>query len=96
MDGLLDAASLEAMLREDARDQEALVPTKLLYTPDEAARCLAIGRTKLFELLGDGRLPSVLIGRARRIRAADLREFVGGAPHGDNRCVGSVGRCDVA
>jgi excisionase family DNA binding protein len=63
------------MRRDDVREQRHLGSTKLLYTPAEAAHCLAIGRTKLFELLRDGTLPSVLIGRSRRIRLDDLEAF---------------------
>ncbi len=34
---------------------------------EEAARYLAIGRTTIYELLDSGALPSVKIGKARRI-----------------------------
>jgi excisionase family DNA binding protein len=49
---------------------------KLLLTPIEAARALGIGRSKLYQLIQSGRLPSVLIGRSRRITAAALRAYV--------------------
>jgi len=49
---------------------------RLLYTPVEAARVLGIGRFKIYELMGDGALPSVRIGACRRISAAALRAFV--------------------
>jgi excisionase family DNA binding protein len=52
------------------------LPVKLLLTTDEACRVLAISRSKLYELLGSGNLPSVRIGRSRRIRMRDLEEFV--------------------
>ncbi len=51
-------------------------PDKLLYTPGEAAALLSIGRTKLFELLADGTLPSVRIGNCRRVPAAALESLV--------------------
>jgi excisionase family DNA binding protein len=99
MDHRLDAVSHEAMLQDDVREQRHLELVRLLYTPDEAASCLAIGRTKLFALMADGTLPSVLIGRSRRIRACDLEAFVSGADGArqrHNRCVCSCGRSDVA
>jgi len=99
MDFRLDAASREAMLQDDVREQRDIAGTKLLYTPEEAAGSLAMGRTKLFELLRDGTLPSVQIGRARRIRACDLEAFACGPDHArqrHDRCVWSCGRSDVA
>jgi len=99
MDLGLDAASIAAMVSDEVDVQASRLPAKLLYTPAEAACCLAIGRTKLFELLSDGTLPSVKIGRARRVRGSDLAAFVderGGPGHRSNRCVGSHRRCDVA
>jgi excisionase family DNA binding protein len=49
---------------------------KLLLTPDEAAGALGIGRTKLYELLATGKLPSVRIGASRRVSMEVLIEFV--------------------
>lgn len=49
---------------------------RLLLTPEEAAETLAVSRSRIYELLGDGSLPSVRLGRARRIRHSDLVRFV--------------------
>jgi excisionase family DNA binding protein len=49
---------------------------KLLLTPREAAAVLGIGRSKLYELLQAGQIPSVRIGKCRRVPAAALRELV--------------------
>jgi excisionase family DNA binding protein len=51
-------------------------PTKLLLTVTEASQILAISRSKLYELLNSGHLPSVHIGRSRRIRMKDVEDFV--------------------
>jgi len=51
-------------------------PTKLLLTVTEASQMLAISRSKMYELLNTGHLPSVHIGRSRRIRMKDVEEFV--------------------
>ena len=49
---------------------------EVLITVPEAARRLAISRSYLYQYLQRGTLPSVRIGRTRRIRVADLEAFV--------------------
>jgi excisionase family DNA binding protein len=49
---------------------------KVLLTPVEAASALGIGRSKLYQLLQSGRLPSVRIGACRRIPADSIHRFV--------------------
>lgn len=49
---------------------------RLLLTPEEAARRLAIGRTTVYELLSSGALRSVQIGRCRRVPVSALSAFV--------------------
>ena len=48
----------------------------VLLTVEEAADALALGRTKVYELLDAGALRSIKIGRARRIPVEALHEFV--------------------
>jgi excisionase family DNA binding protein len=48
----------------------------LLLTPEEAARRLSIGRTTIYALMASGDLPSVTIGRCRRIPVSALKSFV--------------------
>jgi excisionase family DNA binding protein len=48
----------------------------VLLTVEEAAEALALGRTKVYELLDAGALRSIKIGRARRIPVEALHEFV--------------------
>lgn len=50
-----------------------------LITVAEAMRRLSLGRTKVYELLADGHLQSVKIGRSRRILLRSVEAFVGGA-----------------
>jgi excisionase family DNA binding protein len=47
-----------------------------LYTIEEAATMLRLGRTKVFDLLRDGRLRSVREGRARRIPPRAIAEYI--------------------
>jgi excisionase family DNA binding protein len=49
---------------------------KLLLSPEEAAEVLAIGRSKLYELLAEGAIESVAIGTCRRIPTDSLAQFV--------------------
>lgn len=49
---------------------------KLLFTPQEAASALGIGRSKLYELMQAGELESVHIGTCRRVTADALARFV--------------------
>ena len=48
----------------------------LLLTPAEAARRLSIARSSLYELLLSGQLPSIKIGRSRRVPAQALSDFI--------------------
>jgi len=48
---------------------------RVLLTVEEAANALAIGRTMMFHLIGTGEIPSVLIGRARRVSVEAVREY---------------------
>lgn len=51
-------------------------PEQLLYTPEEAARALRIGRTRLYQLLASGEIASIKLGGSRRITPAALRRYV--------------------
>ena len=48
----------------------------LLVRPEDAARVLGVGRTKLYELMRSGALRSVRVGGLRRVPVAALNEFV--------------------
>ena len=49
---------------------------KVLLTIDEAAQRLGIGRSHAYIFVMKGELPSVKLGRSRRIPAAAVDEFV--------------------
>lgn len=49
---------------------------ELLIPVEEAARRLAIGRTVAYSLIRSGELPSVKIGRSRRIPVSTLQQYV--------------------
>ena len=49
---------------------------KLLLTISEAAFLLGMGRSFVYELVLKGEIPSIKLGRARRIPASALERFV--------------------
>lgn len=49
---------------------------KLLYRVSEVAVHLRLSRSKVYELVRAGALPSVRIDRVRRIRGADVIAYV--------------------
>lgn len=46
---------------------------------NNAARAIGIGRTKLYELIADGQLEVVKIGRRTLVRTASIEALVNGA-----------------
>ena len=48
----------------------------LLLKVEDAARLLSVGRTTLFELIGQGRIQTVRVGRRRLVVRAGLERFV--------------------
>ncbi|MEK4242052.1 helix-turn-helix domain-containing protein [Janibacter indicus] len=49
---------------------------KLLMTVAEAAEALNVGKSAVYDLIRMNRLPSVKIGRLRRIPVSAVREYV--------------------
>jgi excisionase family DNA binding protein len=60
-------------VRTEAAEYELPV---LLVRPEDAARVLGVGRTKVYELMRSGALRSVRVGGLRRVPVAALNEFV--------------------
>lgn len=54
----------------------------LLVSIPDAAKALGLGRSKLYELIAEGRLESVTIGRRRLVRTESVRALAlgDGAP----------------
>ncbi|WP_338184095.1 helix-turn-helix domain-containing protein [Jatrophihabitans sp.] len=50
---------------------------KILLTPADAADALSVGRSTVYNLMRAGVLPSVKIGKSRRISAEALLDYVG-------------------
>ena len=49
---------------------------RLLLRPSEGAQVVGLSRSKFYELLSSGQIPSITIGKARRVVAEDLRAWV--------------------
>ena len=49
---------------------------KLLLRPIEAAEAIGLGRSKVYELLASGELPSVRIGGSVRVPVDALRSWI--------------------
>jgi len=55
---------------------DVIVGNRGLLRVEEAAQWLGVGRTKTYELVHKGTLPSVTIGRSRRIAVSALEAFI--------------------
>ena len=49
-----------------------------MYTPRQVAEVLMISRSTVYDLVGSGIIPSVKIGRCRRIPREPFRRYVDG------------------
>ena len=54
----------------------SVVTEPLLLRVEEVARALAIGRSKVYELVASGDLPSITIGSARRVPTEALQKWI--------------------
>ena len=50
----------------------------LAYSIADACRVSSIGKTRLYELIAEGRLESTAIGKRRLVRAESLRRLIAG------------------
>jgi excisionase family DNA binding protein len=50
--------------------------TEYLMSPAEVRQHLGLGRTYTYQLLATGAIPSVRIGRLRKVRRADVDRFI--------------------
>jgi excisionase family DNA binding protein len=58
------------------KTNENIELSQLLLTPKHAAELLAISRSRLYELMGQGAIYYVKIGRSTRIPLEELRRWV--------------------
>lgn len=53
-------------------------PEPLGYSVDQVMRIAPFGRTRIYQLINEGKLESCLVGKRRIISAASLRRLVTG------------------
>ena len=49
---------------------------KMLLKPSEVTKVLGIGRSLVYELIAQGQIPSVRLGRCIRVSSASLEEWI--------------------
>jgi excisionase family DNA binding protein len=49
---------------------------KMLLRPVEAADAIGVGRSKMYELLASGELPSIRVGASVRVPVEELRAWI--------------------
>lgn len=49
---------------------------QLVYSINETARALSLGRTSIYALIGDGRLEAFKLGRRTLVKAESIRRLV--------------------
>jgi excisionase family DNA binding protein len=52
------------------------VSEKLLLRPVEAAEAIGVSRSRAYELIGSGQIPSIRIGTSLRVPVEALREWI--------------------
>ena len=51
-------------------------PERLVVTVPEAARMLGLSRARLYPLISTGEIPSLKIGRCRRVPVREIESFI--------------------
>lgn len=77
-------------LGDDGNEVNVVRMAPLLLTPAQVATVLQLSRSKVYELMASGDVPSIRIGRSRRVPTDLLRAYVNALPiAGDDRGVGN-------
>ncbi len=71
-----DIPAAQVVFTSTSRAKSVPVEPALLLKVEDAARLLGVGRTTLFELIGQGRIQTVRLGRRRLVVRAGLERFV--------------------
>lgn len=58
------------------RKSQPILAARLMYTVEEAAELLSLSRSQLYRLIDVEELPSVKVGKARRITAEQLEAYI--------------------
>lgn len=55
---------------------ERMPVERLLLRPAEAAQAIGVSRSRMYELINSGEIPSVKVGRVKRVPVDKLREWI--------------------
>ena len=72
----MKAADEEGDIGDAQRPREPVSSDPLLFTPEETAEVLRVGRTTIYALMKAGELHAVHIGRSCRLSRAELERYV--------------------
>ena len=61
---------------EVRKPMETLNASRLVLSPEEAARELSVSRSKVYELIASGGLPTILVGKRHRIPLGALKAWI--------------------
>ncbi|WP_233223316.1 excisionase family DNA-binding protein [Amycolatopsis sp. CA-128772] len=83
---MANAESPSLYVAADVNSGETLTGPREMLTVEQAADRLAVSRTTMFALIKDDVVPSVLIGRNRRVPADELTAYI-------ERLIAEAGEC---
>ena len=72
----MHSGSMSTPISDNSPQDSAANAARLLLTVPETAQVLGLGRTKIYELINDGELEAIHVGRAVRIPTEAISEFV--------------------
>lgn len=49
---------------------------RMLFRPAEAAQAIGVSRSRVYELINSGEIPSLKVGGVRRVPVEKLREWI--------------------
>jgi excisionase family DNA binding protein len=64
------------MDRKQAREKELELEQPVLLTAEQVCRIINLGRSKVYELIAAKQIPSISIGRSRRVLREDLMAWI--------------------
>ena len=56
---------------------------RMLYRPSEAAQAIGVSRSRVYELINSGEIPSLQVGGVKRVPVDKLREWIERQSGGD-------------
>ena len=62
--------------REQGADRELNMEQPILLTVEQVCRIINLGRSKTYELIAANLIPSISIGRSRRVLREDLMTWI--------------------